>query len=516
MASNAGYKGTAPAIEMYFTSSWVDVTADVRISAGIVAKWGMRNQDPISARLAEAGLLTFTLDNAITNSGGLVGYYSPDNANVRAGFSIGTPVRLKLTGGGTFYKKFYINSITPAWGSTRERSVAVQCTDYIGKMQGQFANGLTVQTTKRIDEALTTLIATMPIAPSSTSYATAPDSIAYMFQDIDSRKTTVYNAAQRLLQTDLGYLFCEGDGTNGETLTYQSRHTRLTSTLEYTFQDEIQDIKLLHADNMVYNSVSVVAYPLNVGSSPEVLWVLQKELSLNAGASTTIRVRYRDPSSEASKVTLEPSSGVTPVADTDYKMSSAAGGSGNDLNASLGVSVTWYADNAVITYTNNHASATGYINTGQLRGNIIRKYDPTESNRIDIAANLERYGTRELRFALPYLDNPNTADDFADYFFSLYSAPVTRIDEVLISANFSSTAWNAVCTGLRIGDRVAVTEPVLGVTAQEYDLCGIEITIAAGNILSARYFLKASGEGEFWFLGTSGLSELGETTLLGF
>lgn len=510
------YKGTAPVMQMYISAAWVDVTADVRIMGMITAFWGVRNNDPISTRLAEPGSLAFTLENSYLNSGGLTGYYSPDHSNLRAGFGLGTKVRIKLTSStGSFYKLFYISKIDPAWGENRDRSVQISATDYMGKMQTQFANELIILTDQGVDDALAALVASMPVAPVNTSYATAPDTLTYIFQDVDSRKTTIFNMAQRLLQTDLGFVFCDGDATDGETLTYESRHTRLVTTSSLTIDNEILEMPATRSESNIYNNISVIANPLNIGSSDEVLWQLQKELTLNPGDSITMRVRFRDPSSQGTKVTMAPDTEVTPVADTDYKFSSSSG-SGNDLNASLGISITYYADNALVTYTNNSATTAGYLWLAQLRGRIVRQYDPAEATNIDTAENLELYGNRALRFALPYLDNPNTAQDFADHFFTLYSAPATAIEFVEINGNYDQATWDKICGGLIIGDRITLTEAVTGISAIEYTITGIELTIMPGNQLKAKYYLALATGGDFWFLGTSGLSELGETTILGF
>jgi hypothetical protein len=87
------------ALQMEFSGAglgWTDVTGDVRSEMGVVASWGIKGVTA-SDRLASTGTLTFTMNNGPTNSGHKIGYYSPDNSNVRTGFRVGMRVRLVLT-----------------------------------------------------------------------------------------------------------------------------------------------------------------------------------------------------------------------------------------------------------------------------------------------------------------------------------------------------------------------------------------------------------------------------------
>jgi len=83
--------------------NWTDVSEDV--IAPIAFNGGILDNSPLS-RVAGTGKCTFSLNNSISNSGGLAGYYSPGHANCRSGFAAGLQVRIRITYDNATYKKF--------------------------------------------------------------------------------------------------------------------------------------------------------------------------------------------------------------------------------------------------------------------------------------------------------------------------------------------------------------------------------------------------------------------------
>lgn len=503
-------------VEMEFTAgNWTSVLADVR-NDEVKAAWGINNSGPTD-RIADTGSLTFTLENSWANSGAKTGYYSPDNANLRSNFGIGTPVRIKLSNGtSTKYKKFYISAVDPEAGLFRGKGCVITAEDYIGKMSSKYATGLTVQTAKTVDEALTTLIATMAEAPDSTAYSTGLEDLPYVFHDVDGRRMTVMNIAQRLLQSDLGYIFADMNATNGETLTYQTRQDRILDASLGTLDNTMDSIELEHTAENIANLVAVVYHPVNVAAAAEVLYTLQTETEITAGKSVEITARYRDSGVGSQSIRLSPGTEVTPVANTDYEATITPGSGGNDANASLSISVTWYADYAEVTLTNIGAATiyTGGAEIFQLRGKGIRLYDAGEVNVEDTAANLDKYGDMPLRFDLPYQNNVNTAKDFAEHLFNRWHLPGSKVKASEFIAINSTTLEGYMLAGV-IGSKWTHIEAVTGIN-QEYCINGIEWTITPSGMFRARWFLEEASGNEFWFLGESGYSEIGETTILGF
>lgn len=490
------------ALEMYLSSVWTDVTADVR-TMPITLSRGI-DGSAITDRVAKVGTLTFALDNSIGNSGGKLGYYSPDNANVRAGFAIGTLIRLKITYSGTTYYKFYgkISDITPIPGQYKERYVAVQAVDYMNELLVHNMNKVAVQTNKRGEELLAAIVANLPTAPVATSYATGPDMFAYALHDIQDERSSGMNAVQRVDQSGLSYTFVRTSTVYAEILTWQSRHTRLSLSSSATFSDTMTGLIVNRKASDIYNTIKATGYPVNLGASIEVLWTSRREISIEAGTTITLDARFTDPSGAGRRVALIPGTQVTPVANTDYRMSATSGGTGSDLNGSLGITVTWGGNTASSALINN-ASVTGYINLLQLRGKIIRLYDPAEIVSTD-AASKSSYGDRTLAYALPYQDNVNVISAFSSELLPRLKSPFSAVDELEFIANSNATLMAAAMT-CDVGYMITFSETVTGFSSANYFVNSYELKLEPGKITCKLGNLEKSiavaGE-TIWIWGT--------------
>jgi hypothetical protein len=166
----------------------------------------------VTDRVADVGTFDFALDNSTGNLGGLLGYYSPDKAG-GLGSLIGTKVRVKILYSGTYYYKFFgkISKVTPITGMYKERYVAVQAVDYMNELLVHNMLLVPVQTGKRGNELLTTVVANLPTPPQATSYATGPDIFAYALHDIQDENTSAMSACQSIDQSGLSYTFVTGN-----------------------------------------------------------------------------------------------------------------------------------------------------------------------------------------------------------------------------------------------------------------------------------------------------------------
>ena len=541
-----GVVSSTPLPSSWSAASWTDLTPDVRASADVVAFWGQRNCNPTD-RIAQPGTLQFVLDNTFGLGGYGLGYYSPDSANKHVQFGLGIPIRVSISRDNwatAVYNIYYITDIQPVAGRYRERSVAITATDYIGWLVNQYTSAITVQTGKKTDALLPVLINLCSSLPLHTSYSAGLDTLAYAFHDVTD-KTSILNAAQRLIQSDLGYLYREVDTTDGETLKYQTRDDRLTAALFTSFDDSMRDLTIQHSEQNIFNYVKVKTHPVSVGTVAEVMFTLQREQQLNPGQILAITANYRDPAAGGQQIRLDPGTEVAPVPDIgaggDYRMSSTPGGTGHDLNGDLditGTPIAWHADNAVVTLHNTGASI-GYINKFQLRGQIIRLYDAVESISKTSDGSLAAYGEHDLSFDMPYQDNPYTGKSFADYLLTKWGLPATNVESVSFCANSNvqnsgplfdvsgapilDVAGDPIIAGMlledvmidaRIGDAIGVKETVTGVDATFW-ITGIEWTIKAGSTFYCRLFTERAVGGTCWSLGETGFSELGVTTVLG-
>lgn len=508
-ATQTGLQTATLVVQMYLSAAWVDVSADVMNSPYISWETGIQSDDP-TALVAEVGKLEFWLDNSTGNSAGLLGYYSPGHANARTGFELGTRVRIKTTRLGSDRYQFHgrISEIIPEPGSKRGRKVHVTVTDYMEEMSARFVDLLTLQSNKTSDQLLTTLISGMDFAPIATSYDTGPDTFASAFHDILGEKQVVATVAQKIAQSDLSRIWVTGDTTGGETLVMINRQDDIGKTSQLTLTNTLTDLEVKRSRSTIANKIAVSFRPILEGTGVEVLYTVPDEISITSGRSYSFTALFRDPDGGSR---LNGKDMITPVADTDYKMSSVSG-SGNDLNGSLGISITFGSDRAEITLTNNHATATGYVWLFQLRGTALRLRDALEVAYTD-ATSVTAYGEKRLQYDTPYQNNINTTQSIADYLGTKWANPKNKISNIGFVGNVSSTLMNAA-VNRDLGDMITLTETVTGIS-EDRVIIGRKVVVRSG-IWRVEYNTKDSDSGDFWLLGTSGSSELGQTTTLGF
>lgn len=497
-------------IQMYLSGAWTDVTTDVLSSPYVKWKSGFGYDEPTSL-VADDGTLEFYMNNSSRNSGGVNGYYSPGHGSARTGFELGTRVRVKTTYSAADRYQFHgrITEIEPMAGKYLTRRTKVVVSDYMNELSERYIDVLSLQASKTSDQLITTLIASMDVAPLATSYDTGPDTFPSAFHDLQGERNVAATVTQKVVQSDLSRLYVRGDATGGETLTLVNRQDDIGKTSQLTLNDAMTDLSVERKRVNISNKAVVSFRPVLEGTSNEVLYSVPDEITLNAGRSYSFTALYRDPDGGTR---INGKTMVTPVVDTDYKMSSISG-SGNDLNASLGVTVTFGSDRAEVTLTNNHASSTGYVWFFQLRGLALRLRDALEVTSTD-SASVTAYGEKRLEYRTPYQNNFNVTQDIADYLKNKWANPKYKINRLRYIGNKNSTLMSAAINR-DIGDMITVTETMTGINNEKI-IIGRQVMIMPGGIWSIEYTTKDSDGGNFWLLGTTGSSELGETTTLGF
>ncbi len=80
----------------YLDAAWAEITRDILVDS-VNLSYGLTGNRPSDA-LAGTGTLDFSLNNSASNSGGVVGYYSPYHASKRTGWTAGAEIFLWLEG----------------------------------------------------------------------------------------------------------------------------------------------------------------------------------------------------------------------------------------------------------------------------------------------------------------------------------------------------------------------------------------------------------------------------------
>ena len=495
----------------YLGSTWTSIT-DVVISGGLNLTYGISGSGPAD-RVASTGTMTFALDNSTSNSAGLLGYYSPNNANKRSGFELGIGVRLAITYGGITYYKWrgFLTSIEPMGGIKRERVTNCVAVDYMDDAASSLLNQVALQINKRSDEVFTAVYNNLARPAPATSIGTGVSTFAYALDNVQDESTTVLSAFQTIAASEVGFIYTKGDTTQGSTLVFENRTARQASASSATISDDMIEMTANRSMKELLNQIKVTTYPRQVdAAATTVLYNLSNaNTTVASGATLTIDAAYTDPNQKAARV--GGTAMFTPVATTDYTMNTLADGTGTNLTASFTVTPTFGANSAKLIIVNSSGS-NGFITFLQLRGKGIYTYDPTISTSQDTASQY-LYGINALSYDMPYQDTLTVGQSAADYFKYVYKNPLTYLQDITIDADASATMMG-YALAREISDRITVSETVTGLSA-EYFINAVNLSITANNQIAATWTLAPSA-GVVWLLGTVGSSELGSTTVLGF
>lgn len=492
-------------------SNWTAITADVVASAGIRIKCGITSSR-LDDRVAGTGTMTLTLNNSASNSGGLVGYYTPGHTNCRSGFAADLPVRLRVTSGAVTRTKFYgriaQGGIMPIPGQYDDRKTSVTVLDWM-----QYpADEKLGQIPYKASQNMGTTIAMVEY------YMVSP---APLHKDIDAGLTTfdaIFEPAGnglkgltefvRAANSELGWVYIRRDATYDEILRAEHRHARNEKLFEdsplYEFDNDMSGGEL---EAIVKGAkVTLKAYPRSEDTSAVVLHALQGRIFIAAGDSVTITGRYSDPENKAKNISAREVYQPVPV--TDYSMWSNEDGTGTDLTNDLDITISAGANS--IEYTMENSGSTDGWALVQCRGIGIYSYDS-----IEVVSEPATVKT-EIFIDTKYQDNPEEAQGLADYLRDkIENANDIIWKSVTFYPNRSDALMTAFLTG-DIGDHIRITEEMSGAVDQDYFINGVGIEILPGQIIRCTWYLMWDVEptASYWILEESGRSELDDTTVL--
>ncbi|HBF40544.1 MAG TPA: hypothetical protein DDW19_01825 [Anaerolineaceae bacterium] len=511
------------AIEAMFDgSTWTDITEDV-LGAPVVQTGIFGNSD--ADRVAGVGTLKFELNNSMSNSAGLAGYYSPGHANCRAGFKAGLPVRMVYKMEGMADTPKWRGTIAPggilvAPGLYGIRRVQVTCYDWMQQANIHRLQLMAYTTSKRGDEALDLILANMPVQPASTLFDNGVYTFTSVFDTVRAF-TTAMSEFQKICASERGYLYLRHNRVSDEQLVWEAYGhrdsiTALTAVsaaldecgylldedgLEVLDEDGVEiliddvvemnlsgafaDMEVVHGANLA-TRVSYTVYPKETFAGT--LCVTQSRIELGAGETKSgIKLTYRDQDAGGTKVSA---AAITPLASgTDYIMTANQDGSGTDLTSDLVVSYTAGVEGIEFEITNNGASK-GYVYL-QARGTGVRIYDKI-TKTISNAASELAYGTIELVIDAPYQEDPLAADVFSLTVLAGVMEPASEIRKVTFLS--STNMLKSLFLGADLGNRVLIPEQMSGIS-EAYFIQGMEWTdIGAndgpGTLVKFTWFLK--------------------------
>lgn len=530
-------------------SGWTDISADVM--PGIKCAYGIRDNKPTS-RIASTGYIQFNLNNSVTNSGAKDGYYSPGHTDARSGFDSGIGCRIKFVYEAyTKYKfkgRIIPGGITPVPGAKGARITKVRAHGWFEQAAKHKMDMPAFTEDKDFDAIAELIVANMAAAvrPANTEYNDGVTDHATIFDTL-KKTTTAYAEIYKAALAELGYAYPKGDSTDGQTVTFDGRNTRglqsvvqplivgkgnsvfllkedgdflLKEDGDKILIDEYQDATLTALTGMdapergkdIYNAITTRTYPRRTdAAATTILWTLNHYIEIAAGITKEpFKAYFRDPDNLATTVGAKDVQ--DPVATDDYLMNASNDGSGADMTGNLTVTMTKGANGVEITLANDAAS-TGYVTFLQIKGKGIYTYEPVEYTITD-STSIAAHGEIELRLDMKYSDSPTYGESIGALVLDLYKNAASMPRRFYYNANRSDLYLYAFLM-LEPGDRFYTSEDQTGV-ADDYIVNGIEFEVLENSIIN--YAITPAiftSEGDKWYLGVAGMSELGVTTKLG-
>lgn len=493
---------------------WTDVTSDVIAADRVKWRRGIMGSGPLD-RVATPGSLKFSLNNSERNSSSTIGYYSPGASSCRSGFDLGIRVRVRLSYASSYRTVFIgrVEEITPTAGRYRDRRVVCTAYDWLEEAALFKITGIGTQTSQRADQVISTILATMPLQPESTSFDTGRSTFAYALDTARDESSFALGEFQKLVMSEAGQLFVKGDGS----LVFENRTSRpARTTVSATLSNTMTDLAVNRRRDLVLNRVQATVHPRRVDTSYVTLFTLRTITQVRAGETVSLFGGYVDPLQLASRV--GGTDMQTPVATTDYTFNAASDGSSTDLTSSLSVTMSAgfsAGGNGFYATIQNTGSADGYITAFRVRGKGIYDYE----NAVMVAQNTASqatYGINVLGVDMPYQNDPSTGSSVASYFVALYGATSrTYATSVSFAAN-RDNAHMLAALDCDISSRIALDETVTGLSSsgtQAFFINGVEGDLGARGVLSVKWTLAPADVERVWILGTSAL---GVDTRLGY
>lgn len=505
-----------------FTDASGDITAWVNEISDITI--GMRKGGD---RIGRSARLEMELDNS-------TGLFSPERGTALSGFTKGRAIRVRMTYNAVTVDLYNgrIDDIKPQTGAKGTRRTKIVCNGHWAELQ---KNEVTVgvQQAKRYDEIVAAILANLVIYPANvqgwflgiagfselgvtsilgsgaSDYCSLEAGVNVFNYAGDNWRdgVSVQRALVDVMLTEGGWLYEDVDGK----LHGWMRH-HLYVDLVNAVDATLTGADLSGADyafgDTTLNAIEVSFNPREVSaSSTDTLGTVDSAVLLPAGTATDVTVRFDDGSGNR----ISGLNVITPVASTDYAANAKADGSGADATSSVTCAMTANGDKAVLTFT-NHAAVDAYLQAGaRVRGKKLTDFGQQVVKAQD-DTSIFNYGRFGNKLPLTMLDDRVYAQNLAQWVVDMYKNPAGNLEKVSFNAESSATLM-ALARDVRIGDRWQLSETQSGADG-EYFVIGVERQIRPRRHRIDVILEPAPGN-QFWVLGLTGYSELGQTTYLG-
>ena len=276
---------------------WTDITPHVRTATPLQTRTGISGNTAID-NVATSGTMNFALDNGYRVP---IGYYTPGHANVRAGWGLGTPIRLTFEYKGISYYEFVgrLTSLTPIAGLKGVRAVDCMVTDWMDVAAGAPLSAIPTILNARSDFVMKAVIdQSQGRSPTQVQINPGAGTFPYAIDEAESERETLLTEASRVVTSERGFLFIRGDQTRGGLLVYQGHGYRVGLGVAASFDNTMKGLDVAYALDALVNIVKVTYNPRRVEPAAVTLYTL--DISQRSEVSATrrnagIRGRVRRP-----------------------------------------------------------------------------------------------------------------------------------------------------------------------------------------------------------------------------
>ena len=340
-------------------------------------------------------------------------------------------------------------------------------------------------------------------------------------RSLDAGKTTItrytadrkspLTAMQEIEAAESGFLWETRDGR----IAFDNRHSRLggaASTSQATMSDAggaalaYSGIEQQDPMASLFNIFSA-SVTIDTVASIATLWTLDQvgaaSVGIAPGDSFTWWASYPNPGT-ATDGAWAVDAWTTPVTATDWNFNSVAGGGGTDITSSVAIAVSKLGNRMKMTFTNNHASLTAYVQDLKARGTAITRGDPITIREEDTTSQNTYNVEREWPAQTRYIPDTQEAFDWAKFQLAIYKDPNPMLSMMIIPNR--SQAMVDEMIDREIGDRVTVvaqSNADLDIN-RDFFIERIRHVIRNDRIVQTTYLLSDAEQfSDWWVWGTS-------------
>jgi hypothetical protein len=407
-----------------------------------------------------------------------------------------------------------LRSADPNPGAYRAHTVKVTSYDRIRDLAETKVRAIDVAIDKTEAELLTLMLDSLPATaqPLRRSFATGVDTYPYAFNELGSG-TPALTVAKHIAVSAFATIFMRGDGT----LVLQSRDTRSSGAAAFTFNETMSGLSTAANVDELVNNVRTIINPRTIDAAATTVIASTTGTPISVGAEDTITIylEYRDPSD--TQTLIGGTAVVNATATTDYLGNAAADGSGSNLTSYLTITTTAYASTAKLVIENTGTATVYLVNASgvaflQLRGKGIYQRSPQSFE----ATSSKPYGDKMLSIGLTYQSSPSDAQSYAQVVESAYNDQASaQLESISFHGNDSDDLLQQALVR-EPGDIISITESTVGASTLNMVIQSVQLNVSAGPWVTCTYGLAPATVFAMWLLGTTGRSELGETTILGW